>query len=84
MSGRTRPRAPWYAPATRRLGVLRVGSVTLLACVFAMGPAMAASAPVHDLAAVVARTTHRAMSVLEGHSHGDGEGNGTDPHGDGR
>jgi hypothetical protein len=41
----TRPRAPWHSRTTRRLAILRIGLPTLLACVFAAGPAMAAEAP---------------------------------------
>lgn len=41
----TRPRAPWHSPTTRRIAVLRIGLPTLLACVFAAGPAMATEAP---------------------------------------
>jgi hypothetical protein len=45
MTLRTRPRAPWHADSTRRLAILRIGLPTLLACVFAAGPAMATEAP---------------------------------------
>ena len=41
----TRPRAPWHHRTTRRLAILRIGLPTLLACVFAAGPAMATEAP---------------------------------------
>jgi hypothetical protein len=41
----TRPRAPWHSRTTRRLAMLRIGLPTLLACVFAAGPAMATEAP---------------------------------------
>ena len=72
MSAGTRPRAPWYAPATRRLALLRVGLPTLLACVFAIGPAVAASAPgkaTHDVAALVVHATQGAASALDGPPH---------------
>jgi hypothetical protein len=45
MTLRTRPRAPWHSPTTRRLAILRIGVPTLLACVFAAGPALATEAP---------------------------------------
>ena len=45
MTRRTRPRAPWHHRTTRRLAILRIGLPTLLACVFAAGPTMAAEAP---------------------------------------
>jgi hypothetical protein len=41
----TRPRAPWHSSTTRRLAIVRIGLPTLLACVFAAGPAMATEAP---------------------------------------
>jgi hypothetical protein len=84
MTAQTRPRAPWYAPATRRLAVLRVGVATLLACVFAMGPAAAASTPVHDIEAVVAQATQRAISLFDGHSAPDGGDGGPGRPADGR
>jgi hypothetical protein len=59
MSSRTRPRTPWYAAATRRLTLVRVGLPTLAACMLAIGPGMAASAPrraAQGIAALVART----------------------------
>ena len=45
MTRRNRPRAPWHSGTTRRLAILRIGLPTLLACVFAAGPALAAEAP---------------------------------------
>jgi hypothetical protein len=44
MTIRKRPGAPWYAPATRRLSLVRVGLPTLLACLIAMEPGAAAQA----------------------------------------
>jgi hypothetical protein len=77
MSAGSRPLAPWYAPATRRLALLRVGLPTLLACVFAIGPVLTASTPgraVHDAAAVMVHTAQAAISPPDGHGHGDGDG----------
>ena len=77
MSARRRPLAPWYAPATRRLAVLRVGLPTLLACVFAMGPVLAASTPgqaAHSVATLVAHTAQGAISSLDGHPDGHRDG----------
>lgn len=59
MSG-TRPRAPWYSPATRRLAVLRVGLPTLVACLLATGPGatvQAERAVPPSAAALVTRVT---------------------------
>ncbi|MCW3041561.1 MAG: hypothetical protein JWM31_3466, partial [Solirubrobacterales bacterium] len=44
MSGATRPRAPWYSPATRRLALLRVGLPTLVVCAVAVSPGAASQA----------------------------------------
>jgi hypothetical protein len=55
--------------------LLRVGVPTLLACVFAMGPAVAASAPgqaTNHFAALLVHTTQSAASALDGHPHGHG------------
>jgi hypothetical protein len=60
MSAVMRPRPPWYAAATRRLTLVRVGLPTLVACVLAVLPGPAISAPAnaaHDIAALVAQTT---------------------------
>ena len=78
MSAPTRPRAPWYAPATRRLALLRVGLPTLLVCIFATGSA--AGTPVaaaQHVAAAVVHETQTATSLLDDH-HGGDRGDATD------
>ena len=82
MSAPTRPRAPWYAAATRRLALVRVGLATAVACLLAAtGPGAALSAPrtaAQGIAAVVSDTTAGVSSVLDpgpgGGDHGDGDG----------
>jgi len=72
MSARTRPRAPWYAPATRRLTLLRVGLPTLAVCVIAVGPGVAIGARARmtrDAAGLVAWAS-RADHHRHGHGHG--------------
>jgi hypothetical protein len=79
----TRPRAPWYSTGTRRLALVRVGLPTLLACVIAVGPAVAARTPSRvppQAAAVLTQMATAARRALdppggghEGH-HGDGTG----------
>jgi hypothetical protein len=81
MSARTRPRAPWYSPATRRLARSRIGLPTLVACIVATagsGVAITASRQAAgNLAAAVGRTTALVGSAVDEHrdSHGhDGAG----------
>jgi len=65
MTLRTRPGAPWHRRTTRRLAILRIGLPTLLACVFAAGPAMAAEAPKlppHAVAIVRTEMGHPRLS----------------------
>jgi hypothetical protein len=56
--------------------VLRVGLPTLLACVFAMGPVLAASTPgqaAHGVEALVLDTAQGAISAHDGHPDADGD-----------
>ena len=88
MTARTRPGAPWYAGATRRLTLLRLGLPTLLACIVAIGPGVAISAEnqmTHDIAGLVGDRTARAGAVLDdGHAHGHRRDGATDEHRDRR
>ena len=63
------PRPPWYAKATRRLALVRIGLPTLLAVVFAAaGPGVASSAPTRaadQVAGLVTRTTAGAVRALD-------------------
>jgi len=68
MTLRTRPRAPWHSGSTRRLAILRIGLPTLLACVFAAGPAMATEAPKlpPQAIAILTNLTAAARQTLDG------------------
>jgi hypothetical protein len=78
MTLRTRPRTPWHSGTTRRLAILRIGLPTLLACVFAAGPAMASEAPrlVPPQAAAIVRNVttvaRRALDPPHGGHRADG------------
>lgn len=80
MSAPTRPRAPRYAAATRRLALLRIGLPTLLACVIAAGPSAASvsARAAENVAAQVAHATAGGRSAQYGHSdtHRGGDGGG--------
>lgn len=78
-----RPRAPWHAPATRRLSLLRVGLPTLVACLLAVGPSAAAQAQsaVPPQAAAIVRDATTAVGQMldpppDGHGRGNGDGRG--------
>ena len=78
MTLRTRPRAPWHHRTTRRLAILRIGLPTLLACVFAAGPAMAAEAPKLPPQAVaivsnVATATRQTLDPRDGGHRADAD-----------
>jgi hypothetical protein len=86
MTIRKRRGAPWYAPATRRLSLVRVGLPTLVACLIAMGPGAAAQAQSvpPKAAALVARATTLASQAIDPPPGGHGPHRGSDHVGDER
>jgi hypothetical protein len=77
MTIRRPPRAPWYSPATRRLGLVRVGLPTLVACLVAVAPGAAADAQrvvPPGAAALVADATQAAHNVFDPPLGGRGRG----------
>jgi hypothetical protein len=80
MSAGTRPRAPWYAWATRRIAFVRVGLPTLLVCIAAMagtkGTLDAPIAAAQNVAALVSQSTSAVTRSTGRHAHGDGDGDG--------
>ena len=79
MNAGTRPPAPWYAPATRRVALLRVGLPTLAACVFAMGPLVVPSTMVRGVRGVAAQVLDEALGAISAHDgHPDADADGHD------
>ena len=85
MTIRGRARAPWYAAATRRLGLLRVGLPTLVVCLVAVGPGAAAGAKrvvPSQAAAFVATMTRAARDAFDPPPGGHGPQHPGDRRGD--